>query len=56
MYGLPESIYSKLHGWTNYLLSQGAMPVMSANDVLLALGFDILSPQLKRTDISDDEK
>ncbi len=52
---VPGSIYSDTSRGTNYLLSQGAMPVMSANDVLLALGFDVKSP-IKRNDISDDEK
>lgn len=51
---IPGSIYSETSKGTNYLISQGAQPVMSAKDVLLALGFNV-EQQIKRNDITDEE-
>lgn len=52
---VPGSIYSESSRGTNWLISQGAQPVTSANDVLTALGFDVRSP-IKRNDISNEEQ
>ncbi|OGI77079.1 DNA protecting protein DprA [Candidatus Nomurabacteria bacterium RIFCSPHIGHO2_02_FULL_33_12] len=51
---VPGSIYSETSRGTNYLINQGATPVLSAKDVLLALGFDVKTKN-ERNDISDEE-
>ncbi len=51
---VPGSIYNSTSKGTNWLLSQGATPVTCANDVLIALGFDI-NTHTQRNDISKEE-
>ena len=45
---VPGSAFSSNSNGTNYLIKQGATPVVSSNDVLEALGFEIERP--KQTD------
>lgn len=52
---VPGSIYNSTSRGTNWLLSQGATPITSANDILRALRFDVQEkPQTK--DLTDEEK
>lgn len=51
---VPGSIYSETSRGTNYLIGEGATPVTSSKDVLLALGFNIENKK-ERNDISDEE-
>ncbi len=51
---VPGSIYNAASKGTNWLLSQGATPITSANDVLKALGFEIESKN-KIKDITAEE-
>ncbi len=51
---VPGSIYNAASKGTNWLLSQGAAPIMSANDVIKALGFEVRSNSVPK-DVSAEE-
>lgn len=52
---IPGSIYNTTSRGTNWLLKQGAIPITSSSDVILALGFSNDSKK-KILDLSDEEK
>lgn len=54
VFAVPGSIYNATSKGTNWLLSQGAHPVTSADDVLRYLGFET-GKKPARSDISEEE-